>query len=314
MKTAAFQAFVAVLAFSSLTFAADLPDSFERVSVPLPAWLAARPSRSPGTLAQMPFAEDHAQRFSETLRHLMSAEWQAAEELAAKIDYELYVVQNGDAEFIVLQERPGLDVGPTAVLSRAPARDLIVEAPHAAFEAGTREQAALLVSQVGARAAIIAGAHRCASQSPSPCSGRTIVCGETSEGDGRPYPDSDVAHNPQTLFQVAHQTLTDFYPSATIVSLHGMRRTDDTWLIVSDGSRQVRAVETEPTERLRTLLRAELGPPPARAVSCNSSDDTAFESRRLCGFTNVQARWTHASADICGASADDLPPGTGHSV
>jgi len=61
------------------------------------------------------------------------------------------------------------------------------------------------------------------------------VCDEAEDA---PYRTSDVGHNPATLFHVAHEVLAAAWPEAVVASLHGMRRTDGTSIIVSGGSRE----------------------------------------------------------------------------
>ena len=103
------------------------------------------------------------------------------------------------------------------------------------------------------RALILAGAHRCASRSESSCSGRTRIC-----GDGRnPYRTSDTAHNPDTRFHTAHLILTDFWPKAVVVQLHGFGvKNTDAWVVLSDTSRDRRPGDTELTGQVRDGIRA----------------------------------------------------------
>lgn len=120
-------------------------------------------------------------------------------------------------------------VGPTIVLAKAPQRDLIIEAPHGIADRATDIQ------------------------SESSCSGRTQIC-----GDGRnPYRTSDTAHNPDTRFHTAHLILTDFWPKAVVVQLHGFGvKNTDAWVVLSDTSRDRRPGDTELTGQVRDGIRA----------------------------------------------------------
>ena len=65
------------------------------------------------------------------------------------------------------------------------------------FEVGTAEEAIVLLDALDGIAALIPGAHRCASKSFDACDGKTPVCNDRREDE--PYRDSDVSHNTQTL-------------------------------------------------------------------------------------------------------------------
>ena len=130
------------------------------------------------------------------------------------------------------------------------------------------------------------------------------MCGEAEDA---PYRTSDVGHNPATLFHVAHEVLAAAWPEAVVASLHGMRRTDGTSIIVSDGSREKRPGDDAVGGRLRDALRAHLGEGTA-VVSCNDANDDRHPCRRLCGFTNVQGRSLNGSPNACGADTD-VPSG-----
>jgi hypothetical protein len=276
------------------------PPGLERVAVPLPAWLASRPHSGPGSIEDLTHEPAAEQGLRDALRAAIAGDWPTAREAAARGGHELLALVDGARWYAVLQPADVRGLGPTVVVAPDPWRDLVAEAPHAGFERGTAEEVALLVAELGARAGLVAGAHRCAARARSPCSGTTRACGEAEDV---PYRTSDAAHNPATLFHAAHEVLAAAWPEAVVFSLHGMRRTDDTLAIVSDGSREKRAGNHAVSGRLRDALRARLGGGPA-AVSCNDAGDDRYPYRRLCGSTNVQGRSLNGSPDACGASAD----------
>jgi hypothetical protein len=82
---------------------------------------------------------------------------------------------------IVASDDSGSGRDPTIVINTSPTRDIILEAPHVPFDVGTGEEAVLLLRDLNGDAALISGAHRCASKSFTACDGKTTVCG-TSEG------------------------------------------------------------------------------------------------------------------------------------
>lgn len=191
----------------------------------------------------------------------------------------------------------GDDIGPTVVIDGAASRDLVIGVPHPVFEAGTAALGALLMERVGARALIVAGAHRCAARTESPCDGRTRACSGPAPA---PYRLSDGAHNPATRYHAAHAALARAWPGAVFVSLHGMSAGLGIAAILSDGSTDRRATAALP-EIVRDRLRAVPGLADRRVVSCNALADTGFT--RLCGTTNAQGRLLNGSPDACGTGA-----------
>lgn len=186
------------------------------------------------------------------------------------------------------------------VLAAAPQRDLIVQAPHSVADRATDIQSAIALTRLGARALVLAGAHRCAARAESACSGRTRIC-----GDGRaPYRTSDVAHSPDTRFHTAHLILTGAWPEAAVVQLHGfVVKGTDAWVVLSDGSRESRPGDTALTGQVRDGVRAWFRRP-ERAVSCQDPDDERFDYRTLCARTNVQGRHLNGVTDVCSDSAE----------
>ena len=162
------------------------------------------------------------------------------------------------------------------------------------------------------RAAVMSGAHRCASRAFSTCDGSTEVCGR---GTLQGYRDSDVGHNTSTLFHAAHVLLVKRWPNSLVLSLHGMREDAEgvrTSLIVSNGIRAEDNGAATRATRLRLFLGSKMKAPD-KVVSCNVAADTAYEFRKLCGYTNVQGRHINGDAppDVCRTSVDQ---GTGRFI
>jgi hypothetical protein len=213
--------------------------------------------------------------------------------------YELKRVTQDGRRYTVLIDAAE-SVGPTVVLAAAPQRDLIFEAPHGMADRATDIQSAIALTRLGARALILAGAHRCAAMSESSCSGQTRIC-----GDGRnPYRTSDGAHNPDTRFHMAHLVLTDAWPESTAVQLHGFGvKGTDAWVVLSDGSRESRPGDTALSGAVRDGIRVWFGRP-ERAVSCQDPNDERYDYRTLCARTNVQGRHLNDSADSCNVTGE----------
>jgi hypothetical protein len=277
----------------------------EIVEVPLLGWLASRQHALPGTLHDFKVETAQLVQFQTLMRKLTAFEWAEARKLADGLKYQLVAIRADDGWIVVASDDSNTGRGPTFAVHTRPALDLVLQAPHVPFEQGTAEQAGYLLSTLKARAALISGAHRCASRSFTACDGKTQVCGADE-----PYRDSDVGHNNASLFHAAHVVLAEAWPAGIIVSLHGMRQDDDgvkTSVILSNGFRGADPAKSTPATRLRFALVTAI-PAPGAVVSCNWSEDDQFKYRKLCGYTNVQGRHVNGDADVCRESMDSLPP------
>lgn len=171
---------------------------------------------------------------------------------------------------------------------------MVIEAPHPIIDRHTDREAAVLFLKLGARVLVISGANRCAAEAESSCSGRTRVCG----GGREPYRTSDPAHNPATLFQVAHRYFSRRWPKSIVFQPHGFNnRGSSVWFVISDGSTEKRPGDPMLTGRIRDGLRRLLGPD--RAVSCQDPADRSIRTRWLCATNTVQGRDLNGSPDAC---------------
>jgi hypothetical protein len=172
------------------------------------------------------------------------------------------------------------------------ARSIVLEIPHPVADFGTESEGASFFLGLSARALLIAGAHRCAATSSSPCSGRTSVCSDS--GAQEHYRISDAAHSKAQLFQVAHEVLLDANAALVAVALHGFAQgSSDPHAFVSDGTKQV-ASATNRANQFARLLIATTGLANA-ARSCNDGSTGA----RLCGTDDIQGRYANGSPDAC---------------
>jgi hypothetical protein len=291
-----------LMALTSVVFAQSgrpPPDRMPTVPGPLASWVGTRPHLGPDSIESFSTPPQRLNAFDGFVRALASQDWTSARRLASGLNYVVAAIDEGGSWFVVAYDPTGRDA--TIVLNLSPDRDVIFQAPHVPFEAGTAQQAVLLLRSVRGRAALIAGAHRCASRRFAGCSGTTDVCGRRE-----PYRDSDVGHYTETLFHTAHRALAMRWLRSVSVSLHGMREDSDgtkTSLIVSSGAHGADSQGVLPATRLRAYL-GQLPLSPGTVVSCNLPSDEVFGYRKLCGFTNVQGRLVNGSADICSTSTE----------
>lgn len=197
-----------------------------------------------------------------------------------------------DVQSAVVLFRPPAGSGlPVMAWRTEGARRLIVEAPHPFHEAYTLEQGVEAFFDFRARALIVSGAHRCASQAHVACSGRSTAC----DDEGDEYRESDPAHNPETVFHAMHVALTEAYRSHFAISLHGVGHER---VVVSDGTEishgpAARGLVAAAAYDLHEVLEGE-----AEVLSCNGVQGMG-DADRHCGTTNAQGRHLNRAADIC---------------
>jgi hypothetical protein len=284
------------------------PEDMPRIGGSLIPWVTSRPHASPNSLPDFESADERLAEFRSFVEALARRDWVQANLHANALVYQVVAVQEAGVWFVVASEGTAAGRDPTVVINLNPRQDVVLESPHVPFETGTAEQAVVLLRDLGGRAAILAGAHRCASRSFTACSGSTAVCG-TREG----YRDSDAGHNTKTLFHAAHLALSELWPGSIVVSLHGMKEDAEgmkTSAIVSSGIRADDPDGQLPATRFRIFLGQFLKEP-GTIVSCNFPSDLAFSYRKLCGFTNVQGRHVNGGQNAC---LDSVDRGTGRFI
>lgn len=254
------------------------------------------PHRTADSLLDMPAIAPVEKPFTAALTAAIAGDLAVARNHAGGVGYELIEKAANGRSYIILIERDRAGIGPTIAIARNPVRDVVVEAPHPIKDRDTDRQAAVLFVELGARALVLSGAHRCASKTDSPCSGKTGVCG----GGRNPYRTSDPAHNPATLFHVAHRVFTRTWPESIAFQPHGFSNAGNSvWFVISDGTKEKRPGDSMLTGRVRDAVRAAVGKD--RAVSCQDPDDRSIETRWLCATTTVQGRDLNGSSNICRA-------------
>lgn len=200
---------------------------------------------------------------------------------------------------VLYPDRPKLG-GARIAWRKGEASTLILEAPHTFFDLGTNTQALKLFSELKARALIVSGTHRCASDRASKCDGRAQVCGKQK----RRFKNSDMAHSTQSFFQSAHEYLSMRYEKDWIISLHGM---SDRGMSVSDGTLNDLSEKDAATRFGQSLMKHF---PEEYVSSCNHWGGAKMDLR-LCGTTNVQGRFTNGAILPC---IDEAPGSSGRFI
>lgn len=196
----------------------------------------------------------------------------------------------GGTRWLVIEDATSGRAGGRFAINLAPARDLWFEAPHPDSDENTEYMAADLSAQLGARAVVVSGSHRCTSNQATTCSGHTSPCGDIKV--------SDVAHDMENFFTAAHKALRTSFASATAVSVHGMTPLNGEAAVISDGTDLKRAGSI--SAKVRDAINGELRST-SRAMSCNDVADSNY--RKVCGVTNVQGRFDNGSTNACTVDA-----------
>lgn len=256
------------------------------------------PHRTADSMMSMPAIDAVEKPFAAALEGVTSGDLDAARRHAAAAGYAIVEKEEGGRRYVLLMESDRAGIGPTVAVAVNPARDVVIEAPHPIIDRYSDRQAAVLFLKLGARALVISGANRCAAKAESPCSGKTRVCGDGNN----PYRASDPAHNPATLFHVAHRYFSRHWPRSVVFQPHGFNNSGSAvWFVISDGSTEKRPDDKMLSGRVRDAVREALGR--ERAVSCQDPGDRSIQTRWLCAATTVQGRDLNGSADACHADA-----------
>ncbi len=272
-----------------------LPDALEAMLAPLDACeggvLAAfgrdevAPPQ-PGSEGYLPPQADTLAAIEASVAAIAEGEAVLARALVAVVGYELCRGEDGE-EGTLLWRSSVVGTGRALFAWRlhAPA-PLVVGVPHPWDQEQTRGVGAQLFQFVRARALIQAGSHRCANDASSGCDGDGSVC-----GDG-PARISDMAYSIDTVYQVAHELLTDAFEADWVLAVDGMGGPGAS---LDDGLAG-EAMPGSAVDRLADALADDL----ADVTSCNAGTSVPREAR-TCGGDNVQGRYINGSSAACTA-------------
>lgn len=205
-----------------------------------------------------------------------------ARALVAVVGYELCRGE-GDEEGTLLWRSSVAGTGRALFAWRLHAPEpLIVGVPHAWDEPQSRAIGAQLFEVGRARALIQAGSHRCANEALSGCDG--AAC------DDSPARISDMAYSIDTVFQVAHELLSDAFEQDWVLAIDGMA---DAGASLDDGLAG-EAVPGSAVDLLADALADEL----TDVTSCNAGTSVPREAR-TCGRNNLQGRYVNGAGQAC---------------
>lgn len=198
-------------------------------------------------------------------------------------------------ETVLRWSAPGSGNALLALRTHPQSADVILETPHAFFDRGTLAEGVLAFEQVGARALLSTGTHRCASNLDSGCSGSTRVCNLFNNEDFRI---SDMAHTEESFFHGAHEVLSAHFAETPVISLHAFL---EAGVSISDGTQG----DTDPNSLVAQLTQAMAEQLPQQQVTSCNDYGTDRHDPRICGTTNTQGRHLNGSPNACRERPDE---------
>jgi hypothetical protein len=229
---------------------------------------------------------------------VLSDDLTTARTSASSVNYEIIEYTNTSLSvnkvFYILKEKASqTNYWGTYVFSQTPDRDnLILQAPHSAFDFNTGKQAIYCFKRLNNKALFLNGTHRCNHATASTCDGTTTVCSGSSEA----FKVSDMAHNINTIFQKTTEILFNSIANSAFIQLHGFsKKSTDPYVILSNGTDKM------PTTDYASMLKTELLSADNTLTFKIAHIDISWD--RLRGFTNTQGRFINGSANPCNTSA-----------
>lgn len=175
-------------------------------------------------------------------------------------------------------------------------RNIVIEVPHDGFETDTGTEGARLFKALAARALIINKEHRCSDPDPSACASN--VATQVCSGALR---ESDMAHHTANTFYLLHVRYNDMDSQTKFVQLHGFTSSANDMAEIGDGTNNdvnPSSVSNSFVNILRTFV-------PVAAAVHSCQEGTGDPPSKLCGETNVEARYSHQP------NTSECPPAAG---
>lgn len=237
--------------------------------------------------------------FRAAVQSFLSENWAGADTLADAVNYEVVAFRDSYGETyygLIPQADNGEGRGFYFVRPRAAVlRRLVIQAPHAVEDERTGVLGSEIFRASGARALMLTGADRCASDIVSTCTGSTD-CGAHTVADG--------AHSVNAFFHIFHEEAGAEHADTHVLQLHGFLASGTRpEFSVSDGKTTDNASESYlPNAFYKDLRDRMLAANPGltrNGASCNTAGHQDFH----CGTDSVQGRDFNGSPDACGDDA-----------
>ena len=233
-----------------------------------------------------------------TINAILADDLTTARTHANSVNYEIIEYTNTSLTthkvFYILKEKATqTNYWGTYVFSKNPERDdLILQAPHSAYDFNTGKEAIYSFKRLNNKALFLNGTHRCNHATASTCDGTTTVCSGSSEA----FKISDMAHNTNTIFQKTTEILFNNISNSVFIQLHGFsKKSTDPYVILSNGT------NITPTTDYAAMLKTALLAADNSLTFKIAHIDTSWD--RLRGFTNTQGRFINGSVNPCNTAA-----------
>jgi hypothetical protein len=214
------------------------------------------------------------------LKNRLGDAQQLIKQLSFPYEITLFTDKESGREYVLLEENYPLLAGwGFYVFDLNSKNPLVLEIPHPVFDSNTEFQGMDAFLQTGAKAYLLAGAHRRTNTEDTPCTQPNSSNPETN------YPVSDVAHAVATPFHAVHETLVKVIPETVAVQLHGMGERDICPnAFMSTGSKTV-------TTNSKKLLEC---------LTKNAVEAEIYDGKTSCPLTalsNVQGRFSNGETE-----------------
>lgn len=246
--------------------------------------------------------------FLAAVQAFLDEDWASAQTLAAVVNYEVVEIEdtgNGNETLYGLQPDPGNTDGRGHYFLRPRAAiqcELVIESPHMKYDLRTGVLSSEVFRNVGARAFLLAGTHRCANAADTLCDGSTLVCNDLVSG---PYRESDMAHTDRSFFQVFHEAAAEEMPGSTrVMQVHGFGSgSSDPEFTFSDGTTTDNGSDQYLPNRFTADLEQRILD--AGSTKGGNSCNRVGDLNKLCATTNTQGRFTNGvlPEDVCDTTA-----------
>lgn len=197
-------------------------------------------------------------------------------------------VAPGKTYYILAKDGASANHWGTYVFSPAATRPCVnLQAPHPLHDAMTGEQATYMLTELDGFSLMVAGAHRCLSDTPSGCH---IGQNDTS-CDGQ-FRISDVAHVVGSAFQRTTEVVAKSAANRRFIQLHGFGGAEPFQFALSNGT-DLAPAGNDHASQLDAALEAVPGKNWQSRVAHVQADNLS----KLTGYNNIQGRHLNNYAD-----------------
>jgi hypothetical protein len=237
--------------------------------------------------------------WSNSISYMLSGDYSSAHSEASLFNYKVVEYNNtgetpNKTYYLLEKTSAGTNYWGTFILNPVPDRcALFVQIPHPKNDFNTGKQGFFIFREIGARAFILSGTHRCNNSNSSSCSGTTTVCSGSSES----FKISDQAHVVDGTFQKTTEVLKTGISNLAVIQPHGFTKLEaDPDVIMSNGIQSA----LPPTDYL-TTLKTNLLVEDNTLTFKIAHIDTDWS--RLIALTNTQGRLINEVGSPCSDNA-----------